>query len=281
MVYMDNDFELWGGATESVPRRKMHVIMVVDNSGSMYGEMIGAVNDAGEDLVPLLRDINNNNTESEIQLNVLSFNSTTHWMYDHAISIDNFIWQPLQACGMTSFGAACEELCSKLSRHGEGFMSESKITSDGEGTNSGSGYFAPAIILMSDGHPTDTYKIGLEKLKKNNWFKYGIKLAIDIPGANVDTLAEFTGTKEAIFSIKDEQGLKDIIKATVVTSSLIGSTSTSVSDTEEMTEEDKEKLANIEKQRQTIKTIQKEIKDNPDIVPVEEVKDTYTDVDWN
>lgn len=278
---MDNEFELWGGATESVPRRKMHVIMVVDNSGSMYGEMMGAVNDAGENLVPLLREINNSNAESEIQLNVLSFNNTTHWMYDHAISIDNFIWQPLQAGGMTSFGAACEELCSKLSRHGDGFMSESKIASDGEGTNSGSGYFAPAIILMSDGYPTDTYKIGLDKLKKNNWFKYGIKLAIDINGANIETLAEFTGTKEAIFSVKDATGLKEIIKATVVTSSVIGSTSTRNTSAEGKSEEEIENEANIEKQRQVIDAVQKGVKDNPDIVPVEEVKDTYTDVDWN
>ncbi len=96
---------------------------------------------------------------------------------------------------------------------------------------SASGSFAPTIILMSDGEPTDNYQVGLNKLKSNNWFKAGLKFAIAIgDDANKDVLEEFTGSKEAILTVHNTEALKKIIRMVSVTSSQIASTSTSSGD---------------------------------------------------
>ena len=94
-----------------------------------------------------------------------------------------------------------------------------------------SGSFAPAIILLSDGGPTDDFESGLKKLKDNNWFKAAIKIAIAIgDDADKDVLKRFTGTPEAVFTVHNIDALKQIIRVVAVTSSQIGSKSSTASD---------------------------------------------------
>ena len=90
------------------------------------------------------------------------------------------------------------------------------------------GSYAPAIILMSDGEPTDNYKRGLQKLKENNWFKSAIKVAIAIGNeANKDVLAEFTGNKECVLTVHNKEQLEKIIHFVSVTASQVASSSSS------------------------------------------------------
>ena len=108
---------------------------------------------------------------------------------------------------------------------------------------SASGSFAPAIILLSDGGPTDDYASGLSKLKANNWFKSAIKIAIAIgDDADKDVLKEFTGSSEAVITVHNIEALKQIIRVVAVTSSQIGSKSSTAGD--------------ITKQEQVIKDVQ-------------------------
>ena len=95
-----------------------------------------------------------------------------------------------------------------------------------------SGSFAPAIILLSDGAPTDDFESGLATLKQNNWFKAAIKVAIAIgDDADKDVLTQFTGTNEAVFTVHNIDALKQIIRVVAVTSSQIGSKSSTAGDT--------------------------------------------------
>jgi uncharacterized protein YegL len=116
--------------------------------------------------------------------------------------------------------------------------------------NSASGSFAPTIILMSDGEPTDNYQVGLNKLKSNNWFKSALKFAIAIgDDANKDVLEEFTGSKEAILTVHNTDALKKIIRMVSVTSSQIASTSTTSGDKtkqEQMNEKIQEQTAEMD-----------------------------------
>ena len=168
--------------TVSVPRRTMTLFFLIDTSGSMEGNKIGAVNDAVVNVLPMLNDISETNPDAEIKVAALEFSNGVNWLYDEPKLAKDFIWQDVAASGLTSLGAACSELASKLSRSG-GFM------------QSASGSFAPAIILLSDGGPTDDYNTGLAKLKANNWFKSAIKIAIAIgDDADKDVLKDFTGS---------------------------------------------------------------------------------------
>ncbi len=200
-----------------IPRRTMTLFFVIDTSGSMKGSKIGSVNDAIENVLPIINDISSSNPDAEIRVAALEFSSGTKWLYDEPKLASDFKWQDVEASGLTSLGEACVELNNKLSRNG--FM------------KTASGSYAPAIILLSDGGPTDDYDSGLNKLKSNNWFKAAIKIAIAIgEGADLAVLERFTGSNEAIIEVKDDypEALKQIIRLAAVTSSQIGSKSSTV-----------------------------------------------------
>lgn len=218
----------------SVPRRTMTLFFLIDTSGSMMGNKIGAVNDAVVNVLPMLDDISKSNPDAEIKVAALEFSNGINWLYDEPKSSSDFVWQDVQASGLTSLGAACTELNSKLSRNG--FM------------QSASGSFAPAIILLSDGGPTDDFQAGLAKLKGNNWFKAAIKIAIAIgDDADKDVLKDFTGSIEAVFTVHNIDALKQVIRVVAVTSSQIGSKSSTAGDTS--------------KQEQVIKDVTDTVKD--------------------
>ena len=218
----------------SVPRRTMTLFFLIDTSGSMMGNKIGAVNDAVVNVLPMLDDISKSNPDAEIKVAALEFSNGINWLYDEPKSSSDFVWQDVQASGLTSLGAACTELNSKLSRNG--FM------------QSASGSFAPAIILLSDGGPTDDFQAGLAKLKCNNWFKAAIKIAIAIgDDADKDVLKDFTGSIEAVFTVHNIDALKQVIRVVAVTSSQIGSKSSTAGDTS--------------KQEQVIKDVTDTVKD--------------------
>lgn len=205
---------------ESIPRRKMILFFVIDTSGSMVGSKIGSVNDAIENVLPMIGEISDENPDAEINVAALEFSTGTRWLYDEPKEAKDFIWQKVEADGLTSLGEACEELNKKLSRSG-GFMP----------TSSGSGYFAPAIILLSDGGPTDNFEGGLKVLQGNSWYKNAIKIAIAIgDDADKDVLKQFTGFPEAVITVHNIDALKKMIRIIAITSSLIGSKSTSTTD---------------------------------------------------
>ena len=136
----------------------------------------------------------------------------------HRYNAKEFIWQQVEAEGLTSLGEACEELNKKLSRTG-GFMS------------SPSGCYAPAIILLSDGGPTDNFEKGLKLLQGNSWFKNAIKIAIAIgDDADKEVLRQFTDAQEAVITVHNIEALKTMIRIIAITSSQIGSKSTSATD---------------------------------------------------
>ncbi len=217
-----------------IPRRTMVLFFVVDTSGSMEGDKIGSLNVAIQEVIPIINDISSNNADAQIKVAALEFSSGTEWMYPQPIEAEAFQWRDLQAGGLTSMGEACIELNNKLS-NSHGFMNEA------------AGSFAPAIILLSDGEPTDDYKRGIEKLKNNPWFKAGVKVAIAIgDDANQGILAEFTGNKEAVLTVHNKEQLKDIIRFVSVTASQVASSHVSVGQDAPETKQDElqEKLNN-------------------------------------
>lgn len=202
----------------SVPRRTMTLFFLIDTSGSMSGNKIGAVNDAIVNVLPMLEEISSSNPDAEIKVAALEFSNGTKWLYNEPKSVEDFKWIDVQAGGLTSLGEACLELNGKLSR--SGYM------------KSASGSYAPAIILLSDGGPTDNFDGGLQTLQGNNWFKNSIRIAIAIgDDADLNVLSRFTGNSEAVIKVQNIDALKQIIRIVAVTSSQIGSKSSSAGDT--------------------------------------------------
>jgi uncharacterized protein YegL len=203
-------------AVEAIPRKTMVLFFLVDTSGSMGGSKIGALNAAIEEVIPELRDISASNADARIKVAALEFSDGSRWINPEPMEAENFQWVYLDACGSTNLGAAMRELNDKLST--KAFMREA------------TGSFAPALFLLSDGEPTDDFDGGLEELKKNNWFKQAIKVAVAIgDDANQDTLAKFTGSKESVLEVHNAKMLKKMIRFVSVRASQVASSSVQAS----------------------------------------------------
>ena len=215
------------------PRKVMTLFYLVDTSGSMSGSRIGTVNAAMEECIPLLKEVAQANDDAEIKVAILQFSSGCSWITPASgpVGLEDIIWNDLHAGGMTEFGGALLELDKKLSRN--------------EYLKSQTGAYAPVILLLSDGGPTDNWESALNQIKQNNWFKHAIKIAIDIEsGSDRSVLAQFTGNPEAILDAKDTATLKKMIHKVSVRASEFQSHSKQSSDVITSPEEDSVEIVN-------------------------------------
>ena len=216
----------------------------MDTSGSMAGSRIGTVNAAMEECIPLLKEVAQANDDAEIRVAILQFSNGASWITPQSgpVGLEDIIWNDLQAGGLTEFGAALNELDRKLSRN--------------EYLKSQTGAYAPVILLLSDGGPTDNWEPALNQIKNNNWFKHAIKIAIDIESeSDRYVLEKFTGNSEAILDAKDTNSLKKMIHKVSVRASEFQSHSKQSQDTVTTPEEDSAEIA-----KQVIFDVDNEIK---------------------
>lgn len=200
-----------------VPRRTMILFFLIDISGSMVGDKIGSVNSGIRDTILDIKEITN--PDAQVKIASLAFSNEANWMTPSPIAIDDFVWKNLEAEGITELGEACEKLNEKLST--KAFMGDA------------TGNYAPSIILISDGNPTDfgkyKYDDSLAKLQSNNWFKQAIKVAFAVgDDVNHEILERFTGTPETVISIHNKSQLHKMIRFVSVRASQIASKSSSI-----------------------------------------------------
>ena len=187
-----------------LPRKSLTIFFLVDTSGSMGGGKISSLNVAIRETLPMIQQISDDNT--------LQFSSGCDWMYPRPLPVADFEWNDLEASGLTSMGAAFQELNKQLSQS-QGFMREANTTA------------APVLILFSEGVPTDDAKHALSGLRENRWYKAAIKVAVAIgDDANKDILKEFaSNNSEAVLTVHNIADLKSMIYLVSVTASQVAS----------------------------------------------------------
>lgn len=202
-------------SASEVSKKSLVIFFVIDTSASMKGKKMGELNTVMEELIPEIRRVGG--ADTDIKIAVLTFSNEAQWMYSIPISVESFEWTRLNASGVTSMGAAFEELNLRMSRNS--FLNAPSLS------------FAPVIFLMTDGYPSDDYKKGLRALQANSWYKFGMKAALGIGNeANDDMLAEFTGSSDTVVHAYTGNQLAKMIKVVAVTASQIGSKSIALSD---------------------------------------------------
>lgn len=217
---------------EPIAKRSLTVFVIVDVSHSMRGNKIRTVNSVMRQIVPQLRDVGG--SDADVKVAAMSFSNEVHWMTPSPVPVEEFEWTDLQTGGWTNLGMACLELDRVMSRNV--FLRAPSLS------------FAPVVILLSDGGPTDKYEEAIYKLNRNKWFRHSLKVAIAIgQKAKVEKLSMFTGDPEAVMKVFNTEALADMLKLVVVRSSEIASHSTPVA--EPSSDPDKEK------QKQLIKEI--------------------------
>ena len=207
--------EMFGDA-QGIVRRQMVLFLLIDTSGSMEGEKIGIVNNTIREVLPELRGIGG--ADVDLKIAALAFSSGCKWLHPEPISVDTFQWNNMEAEGVTDLGAALRELNTKMAK--DMFLKAPSAS------------VAPAIFLLSDGQPTDDYDGGLKVLRKNNWYRYAIRVAVAIGGDDADkeALSKFTGNKEAVITVHTPEALRKWIRFITVTSTQIGTKSQPLQD---------------------------------------------------
>ncbi|ODH01465.1 tellerium resistance protein TerY [Nostoc sp. KVJ20] len=131
--------------------RRLPVYLVLDCSGSMYGDPIQAVN---QGVKALIAELNTDPFAIETAyLSVITFQSDAKQL---SPLTELMAFQPpsLSASGATSLGAALKLL-------GKCFETEVKKASETQ-----KGDWKPLVFLMTDGEPTDTWQQAASELKE-------------------------------------------------------------------------------------------------------------------
>jgi uncharacterized protein YegL len=171
----------------------------------MFGEKIGTVNHAIQDTIPEMLDAANNNPYAKLLVRTLKFASGAQWVTDAPVAIENFVWNDLDADGVTDLGHAFRLLGAELTIPP---MSDRALP--------------PVIVLLSDGMPTDDYKSELASLLELPWGKKAVRIAIAIGrDADLDVLEEFTGSRELVLEAKNREALVKMIKWASTAASMV------------------------------------------------------------
>lgn len=185
--------------------RPLHFFWVVDCSGSMYGEKIGAVNHAIQSTVPDMVDAANDNPNAQLLIRTLKFSTGASWVTTNPVPIGDFTWEDLEAGGVTDLGKAFDMLAAQLTIPP---MTDRALP--------------PVIVLLSDGQPTDDFKKSLENLLHLPWGKKAVRIAISIgQDADDDVLTAFTGNRELVLQANNPQALVKMIKWASTAASLV------------------------------------------------------------
>ena len=205
---------------EGIARQELNVLFIIDNSGSMEGEKIGAVNNAIRDVMSIMPEIQDDTSDAVIKISALKFSDKAEWIFPEPKNISDFKWKDVKADGGTDLSEAYDKLAVWLSKKSNG------------GQMPDIGGVAPIIILMTDGMPTSPdWENHLDSLKKKGWFRvalrYALAIGIDTDEA-MDVLKKFTGNPETVLKVHTAEALRKVIKVIAVTASKVKSSSASV-----------------------------------------------------
>lgn len=155
--------------------RRLPVYLLLDTSGSMFGEPIEAVKNGVQVLVSTLRQ--DPYALETAYLSIITFDSTAQQVTP-LTELSAFQQPNLRASGCTALGEALALLAKRADQE------VTKTTPDQKGD------WKPLVFIMTDGEPTDDLNNGLAEFKKGKW---GMVVACAAgAGANTDTLRKIT-----------------------------------------------------------------------------------------
>ena len=168
-----------------------------------------------EDIVRIVGDFAQSNSDAQLKIGVLEVHSGADWMNPNGLEdFSDFIYRPLKAGGLTDMGYALTELDQKLSRKGNGFL------------KSNTGRMRPIIIFMTDGEPTDGWEAPLDNIRQNAWFQNSIRIGFAVgKGANSSIISQIVGNVEAVIKTDDLEQFRNNLRAVALKSAMIGSQS--------------------------------------------------------
>ena len=174
--------------------RRLPVYLLLDTSGSMYGEPIEAVKNGVQTLISTLRS--DPYALETAFISIITFNSTAQQVTP-LTELANFQQPSIDAGGCTALGGALELLAQKIDT--EIIKTTTEVKGD----------WKPLVFIMTDGEPTDSLIDGLQKFKS---IKTGIVVACAAgSSANTDVLKQITENVVSL-STADSESIKAFFK---------------------------------------------------------------------
>jgi uncharacterized protein YegL len=165
-----------------VARRPLHLVIMADQSGGMAGEKMQALNFAIADMLSHLAEWERDQLRAQVLVRVLGFATECQWHVREPTPVSEIDWKPLQAVhhGWTNMGTAFREVAAAI---GPGMLENRALS--------------PAILLVTDGRPTDgpgEFDAGLDVLTSLSAGRSALRLAMAI-GRDADSkyLERFIG----------------------------------------------------------------------------------------
>ncbi len=190
--------------------RRLPVYLLLDTSGSMYGEPIEAVKTGVQTLISSLRS--DPYALETAFISIITFNSSAQQVVP-LTELAAFQQPSIDAGGCTAMGEALELLATRV---------ESEVTKT---TAEQKGDWRPLVFILTDGEPTDDLNRGLTAFKSK---KFGMVVACAAGmGANTNTLKQITENVVQL-DTADSESLKAYFKWV---SASISTSSKSVEDT--------------------------------------------------
>lgn len=173
-------------------RRPLHVFLLLDCSGSMAaGGKMTALNTSVREVLPHLAESASGNPHAEVTVRAIAFSSGARWHVESPTSPDDLAWDDLVPGGYTDLAAAIRLLGSALTVPP---MEERALP--------------PAVVLVSDGMPTDDFAEAMDQLLELPWGGRAVRMAVAIGhDADYGTLARFIAdpTIEPVTAANPEQ----------------------------------------------------------------------------
>lgn len=155
--------------------RRLPVYLLLDCSGSMYGEPIEAVKNGVQTLISTLRS--DPYALETAYISIITFDTNAKQVTP-LTELAAFQQPNIDASGCTALGGALSLLAQKVDSE------VTKTTADVKGD------WKPLVFLMTDGEPTDDLQAGINEFKKR---KFGMVVACAAgQGANTDKLKQIT-----------------------------------------------------------------------------------------
>lgn len=185
----------------TIARRELHVIWLLDTSGSMNAEgKIQSLNVAIHETIPHLRAAALANPNVEVLVRAITFSNGARWHIEKPTSIFDLRWADVTAGGHTDLGLALKLVAGALEVPP---MPERAVS--------------PALILVTDGYHTNEqdYEEGLAALLASRWGGPAVRKAIAI-GRDVDiaALQRFQGDESEPLRVQDANTLIQAIRWT-------------------------------------------------------------------
>lgn len=188
--------------TIAMPTRTLTLFILIDTSDSMRGEKIALVNYAMKEISKIIKETSDAAPNANIEVAAATFGNGVNWISPKPQSPDEFIntWHDVRAGGLSSIGAALNELNQKMSR--SEFLGQNYF-----------GYLNPGVIILSNGNPTDSWQSALRTIKENYWFRDAIKVAFAVgDDANKQVLTDICGSTKKVVAIENYESIENFIK---------------------------------------------------------------------